>query len=1758
MASKSEKKEGKEGRRAGKRVATTRSTAGPGFDFEDQVSALLLVRMLSGEPLPAVSATGIQIQAQTAALGWLIDDLLVTGSRDGAAQRLAVSCKSNMQVTKNGLPTEFVGAALAMWRNASGPFNHQTDQLALATRGRHDEFETAWADIKNWCDGADPALALARIKASQKHQTIFDSLRRPAGAEPLSDTDAIEMARRLHVVPFDFQLADSKDRTHAIGQCRQLLTSRDLGQAEDLWKTLVDVAGNIRLGAGTLTLADLIGQLRKKFTLQPHPDFAVSLAALSNVTADYRDSIETGLSTGFTLERTVPASRLEALLTAGPITVVFGDSGVGKSALVKATLDARFSTWNQVWLGPEEFATALSATKRSLLSLTRPLEDILAATPYANNVLVLDSAERIGVNEFTAAKRLVDRLRATIASDDAPVWRVVVISQTQSWAETSHRLLGAAVPEVVTVDPLKREEVRDALRSSQALRWLLAHEDTVAALTNLRTLFWVIQAGAAMGSDSGTLTSHTAVADRLWQFWTGGRIDLHGLMMRLAKREANFERSFAVSELDPSDAMIFQAKPNQLPLAVRRNRIEFNHDLAADWARFQALKEVADEVHKWAAYASNPLWTGALRMLGQCLLRETANSETAWDVAFRAVEADGPPLAADLLLDALCLDPEAGRFLNERAELLLANGGARLSRLLVRFQHLASVPSGAPALLNLNPSLGLYFEANFRSLLHGRWPPLAHFLNQHEARVADLKLPAVSKTCEAWLNGTPLEASGAPFSYRQEFAQLALATARAIQADKEVGTIYIGRDENPYFGAALLGAQDIPEEIAQWALEMSGRRDVSEAIKSKAAEERRKRDEERAERLRTDPDYRRKQEERARRASDMPRMISSRHSLPAWPLGPARKVDYDFREAAFRPNALAALMKIRPDAATEVLVALHIEDDPEEDFNSSLDEAELGLANLRDTSPTAFWKSPFFQFLQIAPEHAIGAIIQLTNFAMERWQIYRKRSQDRPLPELSIRIDDQEWKYLGGRSTFGWGQSNSIQNGSLFSALDALERWLTLQLEQGLNCSSHIERLLREAKSVAILGVLVNVAKFRPTLLSSDLAALLANPAFFEWDSERVQNIGYSFIGWSWAQSGDVVFEFAKAWAFAPHRKVTLLDVSLELVRTDAEAASLVKRAVAGWPIPVDERASLNMRLHQAWLDRDNYKPSSEAALDLEFRVPDDLAAEIEAYNQARSGKHSAFVLPFRCQEWVEKRVSFSAEDAQRAADWLAQIEADDSLDPEIKVRNQLALCAALIVCAYEWAKARPDLFSHLCKVIEAAALKAAENAQEIRRSRIGGSSEAIACWGHAVMHLWMNDAESQGLWEPQVLRLMSSGDSRAIDIVTETAYVHRDQLGDAWWRLLQLGLLWSGLVMLAPRYDDAGVTLAVWDRWLQRFRQMKITGVPTDGQSLDVERIAEGYERLEFDGWRREYEADEKGWRYRDPDGRRSAGLETHFLDKLFGWLLNHEWPLGREAFQTEREITRRLWSLEVRHMASHANDKGEFALPSPLGYSLVTKFASMAVLAPAETAREIWEPVLALGNDAHAAIDQFLSHFMSLPGRCDPQKFTAVWREMLSHGLDQKWEERDRWYRGEAYLRSLLGFGYENALAKLPNRAVVIAGLKNLYERWVKTHLTLEEDNVAGFANFLTTEFGAALRLEGIQWIATAMSDKAQRLSWYRDRAGPALVDLLDTAVTINSAELSRNHAALDAVMAIGAELASRNVNAALALQERIKLLR
>ncbi len=318
-------------------VTTTRSTSGEGYDFEDLVSAWLLVKMLTGEPVPGPQSLATGIKSQTEALGWRVDDLLV----QTLGAPLAVSCKGNVQVSANGLPKDFVERIWAQ-TDANEPADGKRAFFALATRGSHAGFEATWADIRNWAIGSDDELTLARIRASPKHTRVFSSVAAPNGVER-DRRMALALARRIDVHSFDFQLATSADEAAAIQRCRQVLSDGGQEEAARLWDGLIDRAHESRVGGGAIVLTELWSELRASFDLKDHPDFEREWRALREFTVDRLASVATTLPGGVALDRERLSAEIATAISGDEPVLVAGESGVGKSALVKKALEQHHS-----------------------------------------------------------------------------------------------------------------------------------------------------------------------------------------------------------------------------------------------------------------------------------------------------------------------------------------------------------------------------------------------------------------------------------------------------------------------------------------------------------------------------------------------------------------------------------------------------------------------------------------------------------------------------------------------------------------------------------------------------------------------------------------------------------------------------------------------------------------------------------------------------------------------------------------------------------------------------------------------------------------------------------------------------------------------------------------------------------------------------------------------------------------------------------------------------------------------------------------------------------------------------------------------------------------------------------------------------------------------------------------------------------------------------------------------------------------------
>ncbi len=253
------------------------------------------------------------------------------------------------------------------------------------------------------------------------------------------------------------------------------------------------------------------------------------------------------------------------------------------------------------------------------------------------------------------------------------------------------------------------------------------------------------------------------------------------------------------------------------------------------------------------------------------------------------------------------------------------------------------------------------------------------------------------------------------------------------------------------------------------------------------------------------------------------------------------------------------------------------------------------------------------------------------------------------------------------------------------------------------------------------------------------------------------------------------------------------------------------------------------------------------------------------------------------------------------------------------------------------------------------------------------------------------------------------------------------------------------------------------------------------------------------------------------------------------------------------------RIWDYDATRAKAYERGKdGEYDLPSQnLGYSILLKLGALSIAAPEGEDRAVWELVLSHGPAAHYTLQHFVRGlFLRLGNGDDPVAFERVWRATAEYGLAADCSLPGLWFCGERLIGDLLGFGNEDALSRLNPGAVL--RMKDVYERWSAAPLTHDDECIEGFCHFLTTNFGASLRLDGLRWLAAMLKERQCSGRWYREGTGDALVELVAAALSSDAQALSQDAQARQALIEIAAALAAMNIPTAFALQERIKKLR
>jgi len=1672
---------------AGKELAKIKSTGGFGFTFEDKVAANFFCKMLDGtDPLNIQKAQLMRVGFQVSAGGWKLDDLLLEMRDDLGLLRCAISVKSAAYLTKAGFKKDFSTDAWSQWISGV-PFDQQRDMMALAVGEMSHDVSVAWADIERRITSGTPELLAAQLtqkgSSSALERDIFKSLELTQPA-PRSSVEAAKLLKQLRVRHFGITV-DSD----GVKQCLSLLKIEDQSTAGELWNELQQIASVLRVTGGTTDLDELLRRLRAKYQLKAHPNYRGDWQVINRFSNSNCDAVHSISGSDTSIEFS-PTDRTKiANMPARQVLGIIGDSGIGKSSLVKSYIESVADGVNLLWLTHDDLNKPSQVLVSSALGLKNDIPALARYSP-APIVFVIDAAEQLS----PLALQRISEIVCAMAATDSLEYRVIVTTQPSGWqrVRATAATWGIGGMDELLFAGAPFDNVFAALAKDRIALALLVRPELRRVFTNLATLDQVLRITAveAMTPSKGWI-GETEIIDWIWNYWSGtdnlkyqreaflqllGNEDaLHGPLVPLAK--ISFEVKGVLG-----DSRI------RSMLQTNAHGVRFVHEVIGDWARYESLKGHGDARHeKILDYIKNPRWMRAIRLYSQSLL-EQQDGFPAWEKEFGGFGSGDieNQIAADVFSDSLLLATNSLELLKRTWPSLIADKAVRLKRLLKRILVVGTIKLSTNN--ELDEEYAEAVEILMRFPVPAYWDGLIQALTLNLEDVVERCTEEAGELCDFYLRVVPPELG---LGRRDLIARLALALGRkAKQSERSYG---YGVSKTVY-QAVLRAAHEFPDEVADMALTFAERKPLArQTVTTKVV-----------------------------RSTGFYSQMLGRLRKP-WPDGPKRRVDEHFSQAALAGDALRPLMVSRPAIAQELILAAYIEEPQHQnEYESSMRLNDGGFAFQSKHTPAMYFSGPWLLFLRTNSAYALATIIRITDFATDRWlERFQSFHRTKEEPGYRIYFADGHKDYIGSADVYNWHRYMNNDAVGVESALMALEKWLYDRIDQKEDITPEINRILQESKSAAFLGLLVAVGLYSLALFKGVLLPLFSNMDLFQTQRSTLMNSTWKIgFGITWVRYGKQIAGQVQTWNEMQHRQYDLFEVARRYMLFDSEIEKHIAKFRERWAAEAERYRGKDGALPSslegfiAQLSRDNYtvRDVGNGQVAIEFNADPKLQARLDGERQRPELNLACFGIIAQARQSIDQKRVLSNTDATAAYAQLQKIAESSSTDDTFLMyrRDAIAAGIALMLSTGENVAAPGTEAEQYCvdQLLKLAGEEATPRDFEFPESMLDGAD------------LFMSEAAlvliQRGSENPQIWKILLGGVFAYRYPTTEKIMLRlHEQRSDARLRFYEVAtalLLWSvvrGPASAKTHRNDFNVLQPYRDLMIERFsrghfksrtysaayllalnhRFAKHTLAGTPNWEWHEQRVALMATNPKMLGNRNKLHRVES---YMDTEVLRYG---FNFLGQFEG-LRSADAPALRAFFQT-------LMDLEMAALPDSPDaDSDEFQNQYEFDDWMMLLASIYFATFPIEDAVDtVAKPILSLGVGAHAWIADFLkAFFRHAPSLCStPEDLAERWRSLITFANNSpRWNPENvklHYYLEQLY-RDLFGMSGHPSYAADKGLAVALLLLRKELGEWCERWLK-DPDFVAAFARFLSAAEGREIVSLSLIRLAAALPAMQSRRS-------------------------------------------------------------
>lgn len=1724
-----------------------KSTSGAGYTYEDKVAAALLCEMLVGQQSLG-GRWGVTQKLERQASDWepFGDILLTIPNNSGKLIKCGCSVKSNKQVNSNGCTTDLCAG---LWASREKHiFTRGEDGLALFCSPLGRDVHRHLHALCNQASESDPV----RLNQKTTHleiRRIYDSFQHPSD----SGDDGLPGHVLANLIPreFDFEDASSRAEAEAIRLCGECLSPGDSvhERAAALWGELLAIAQALRVAGGDITRETLTAKLRLKFKLRDDPGDAGEWSHIRKFSSGWMAEIDTTLPGGFTIPRSKEVQDFRKGIAKRQALPVLGESGSGKSALAKLVANEFAAAGAEVvWIKAERFG--------HLCNKVPNFAGVCQRTRRGLGLLIFDAME--GCYEETLLKLIAQTIRELLLLPETP-WQIIVICQTHQWSRVASVLAKYIGDKPILTGQLEFLEISDedfsqvcAAHPSVARLSRQAHLKRVLKLPKMLDILL-----AGQLAENRELASEADLVDWWWEQQVRGASAI-AAEERVARQLATRMADELCTELAP-DAVAGDEKAtdnlvrNRVLRVTLGGRIGFHHDLLADWSRVKHLLSLGDSVTAFMLeHAQNPPWLRAIRLLSQYLLDRSAKLDLWRNILseLSACTKDSDEQSAeslqvlDVWLEGVAFCGRASEVLESLKEFLFNDEGMLLRRFLRRLLHIGTFPD--PIIQKQWRQRDAKVAASaaifFRWPIFSVWQPVVELLIRNPGVSTDYAGEELAEIGTMWARFA--ECLQLPWP---AFADLVLLNAEK-ELRREVGGVFrshrgVGTgSEDPrvaIYNAGLFAGSEHPERATKLSLKAAGRVEWERGDVAGGADD-----------------------EWTGRWRETTGAVFLRRSYTgatpsAWEIGPRRRTSSDFALAWLKGGAARAIFRYSPKMACEATLGFLIrwpKFKVDRNDSNALGSENHGFSSVADDLKPPFWtQGPFLPFFGEQWQLALDLVIQLVNFATDRyadWWPYE------PVAEIRFKTPATDVCWKGNPQVYAWHRYHMNVVEVVSCALMALEKWMEDCLNAGESVSEAIKMLFQQGTSLAFAGVLISLGKRHPKLFLGELKPLLSVQELYMIDFGASHDAN---VGDFWPQDSKLVREERRKWNSLPGRKTRLLDDCVAWYLERPEFGLPLEEVAAIWREKAKSFAngSEDRLILLRWASNFNRSVWNQVT------TPDgkkhwvlnrpaelrDTDAEKEQMRQS-----TLLTLPMQCAEALSKRQPL--DNARAEALWKC-LNNQSLFEPNSpgREKNDLdsafrdpgharaGVLAMMLSLGHAWLLKHPNEHAFIVSEVR----KLLTNPPE---ARVFGPEDfhddGEAFLARCAVQLW-SESPTNEEWRGTVGGFVTLYRYHTVRTLFDEAYHVREALGPALQELQALALAFAAVRKKANAsnyYRPDTELLMEWSqKWLPSFATGKGPGWPVSWASVESLDKFPGVDDEAPDTFN-----------YRK-QGRRDYGFDMGVVLAAFA----HLPPLTEAANADERERWINIGKELLRCFLLTLPPAGEGEEWEHSRWkadeTIFSCIASRLFECDHKDQRDFWQPFLDLPTAAHDHIVQFLRSLYLESIRTEPPRvmeLLQIWRDLIDYLFSlPEWAEsgsrncQEVWKNLFLYGSCFTGIGDEVFIP-------FFDALESRLERHVRTHLNDPYDQSA-FAGFLTTKAGERTLVKALAWLLPSWKE-ADGWFWKTAAERSNLGNLLECARRTHFADIMKNSDALKAFKILTLQLAAHQVPVALEVQGQI----